>query len=381
LAGATFVNRLGTMVEQLLVLYLTRSLGIEAEVAGALLAVYGLASLAAAALGGWLTDRFGAQPVLVASLVLSGPVMAVYPWMRSLPALVATTAALSLISGIFRPASMTLVAQLAPPEQTTRAFALHRLAVNLGFAFGPAIGGLLAGIYFPAIFWADGATAVVAGLLLAFGLSRAAGRPETTAEDVGAVAGTSAYRHGRFLLLMLCVLGTGLVFFQIDASLPLFMVRELGLAETSFGLLFTINTAIIIVLEVPLNAALERWPIRRTLSLGALLVALGMSASGLASGFGSLVLTVVVWTFGEMILFPVCSAYVSELAPDGRSGQYMGVYTMVFGIAATVAPWGGVVVYERHGAALWPLMLVVGLVAAAGMAAVAHRRRPGAVTR
>ncbi len=76
--------------------------------------------------------------------------------------------------------------------------------------------------------------------------------------------------------------------------------------------------------------------------------------------------TVVVWTFGEMILFPATAAYVSELAPPGRRGEYMGFYAMTFGIGFTLGPWAGLALLESVGArALWITCLVVGGLSAA----------------
>jgi len=76
----------------------------------------------------------------------------------------------------------------------------------------------------------------------------------------------------------------------------------------------------------------------------------------------------VVWTFGEMMLFPQASAYVADIAPAHRRGAYMGAYSLAFSLAFAVAPWAGTTVFARFGAeVLWSSVFLVGLVSAAIM--------------
>jgi MFS family permease len=131
-------------------------------------------------------------------------------------------------------------------------------------------------------------------------------------------------------------------------------VRDLGFRESVYGLLFTVNTAIIILLEVPLNLSMAHWPHRVALPLGSILVGLGFGALAVATSLPAIIGTVVIWTFGEMILLPGSGAYTPDLAPAGRRGQYMGFYTMAFGAAFALGPWLGTLVLESAGArTLW----------------------------
>jgi MFS family permease len=126
---------------------------------------------------------------------------------------------------------------------------------------------------------------------------------------------------------------------------------------------FTLNTLMIVVLELPLNNAMAQWSHRRTLTLGAFLYAIGFGSFALARGPIGIFAAVAVWTFGEMILMPGSAAYAAEIAPAGRRGEYMGLYTMSFSFAFSLGPWLGAMLLERHGPeALWGLALVSGCV-------------------
>src|SRR2546428_2701271 len=204
--------------------------------------------------------------------------------------------------------------EVADPSQRRAAFAVARLAVNLGMSVGPAAGGFLAMVSFPALFIVNGATSILAGLALtlwAKGLGPA-GRPagpisaSRSAPDAGP---WSAFADRRMLYFFVALLPVFLVFFQHEAAMSLYFVRDLGQPESSFGLLFTINTLLIIILEVPLNLRMAGWPYPRTLALGAFLVGAGFGGMALASGFWSVATTVMIWTFGEMVLLPASAGY------------------------------------------------------------------------
>ena len=151
-----------------------------------------------------------------------------------------------------------------------------------------------------------------------------------------------------------------MVFFQIEGTLPLWVVRDLGLGSRFFGLLFTVNTLLIVVLEVALNLAMARWPHGRQLALGSLCLAVGFGLTAWATGYNTLILTTVVWTFGEMILFPAMSDAVATLAPPDRRGEYMGLLSLCFAAALALGPWLGVLAYAKVGPkAVWLSTFVI----------------------
>ena len=357
LALACLVNRAGTMVIPFLALHFTRNLGFSAAEAGLALAVYGIVSLVTAPLAGRFSDRVGAQRILTLSLLLGGLGFWALPLLRTLPQVLAGMVVLSGVSEAMRPATLALVGDLAPAEVRRQAFALNRLAINLGMSVGPALGGVLAAHSFDMLFWVDGATSIAAAIILwLFPLRvHSVEAHATSAPALGAVA------DRRLRYVVLCLLPVLVVFFQHEGAMPVWMVEHLGLSTTSYGLLFTLNTVLIVFLEVRLNSATAHWSPARALSVGSALCALGFGALAFLDTARGILVTVVIWTFGEMILFPSTAAYVSDLAPPSRRGEYMGFYTMTFGIAFTVGPWAGLSLLEAAGGrTLWLACLGVG---------------------
>ena len=364
------VNRAGSMVLSFLVLYLITDRGFSAQSAGFILFLYGLGAIVAGPFAGRLADRWGAVPLMRASLFLSGLMLLVYPFAHSPFAIGAATVVLAMLTEAFRPAAMAFIGEIVAPANRKSAFAVYRLAINLGMAIGPAIGGVLATLSFRYLFVADGATSIAAGLVLAAAAlperRRQGARPADGPTTTRLRLSTAAHLDPRFLFFLAAVLPVTIIFFQHISSMPLYVVRDLRFSTATFGLLFSLNCLLIVVFEIPLNVATAHWPHRRTLALGAVLSGAGFGAMAFARDFWSLAATVVVWTLGEMLFFPASAAYATDVAPDARRGEYSGLYTMIFSIAFAIGPWAGTVVIDRFGArVLWGLTFLLGLVAAA----------------
>jgi MFS family permease len=370
--ATTFVNRAGTMVVPFMVLYVTRHLGVRPALAGMALTVYGLGGLVSGPMAGRLCDRLGAFAVLRGALVLSGLILLAFPLASRFGTFLAITFVWSLVAESVRPATMAALTSVVRPEQRKVAVAVNRLGINLGMSVGPAVGGFLATVSFPLLFVVDGASALAAGLVLTALLAGrplarlAAGRLGDDPRALENRPGTSVLRDPRAVVFLTGVFLMGVVFYQHEGAMPVFLVRDLHYRESFYGLLFVVNTVLIVVAEVPLNLAMAGWSHRRTMVLGAVLYALGFGSMAVLHSVPGLLLSAVVWTFGEMIAIPASSAYAADIAPPGRTGQYAGAYASMFSLAILVGPWAGTIALEQFGGtALWSGILVIGLLSAA----------------
>jgi len=369
------------MVLPFLTLYLTVDRQLPAATAGLALTIYGIAAIVIAPVSGRLSDRLGGMRIIKLSLFLSAVVLFIFPFAHSLIGILLMTGLWSIVNEAFRPPSMSIIGDLAGPGQRKSAFALYRLAINLGMSIGPVVGGFLAMRSFRLLFFVDATTALLAGLILVLvpwrpreprgadvvtvptgppaNVSAAGVRPSTV------MPYSSLLKDRRFIYFLLAMIPVELVFFQTLAAMPLFLVRDLRMTEAGFGMLLAINTVLIILIEVPLNAAMAHWSNRHALALGAVLIGLGFGGMAIGGGVLWLAFTVVVWTFGEMIFLPASAAHVSEVAPPAQSGAYMGLYSMGFSVAFAIGPALGVQTMEQLGsAAVWIGTLVCGCLTA-----------------
>ena len=371
LSAATLVNRAGTMAFPFLVIYLTKTQGYSASTAGLVLSGYGLGALVTAPFAGRLSDRVGSLLVMKVSLLLTGVIILLFPLAKSFPVIIGVAVVWAVVSEAFRPANMSNLTDLVRPENLKAVFSLNRLAINLGMSIGPAVGGFLFLISYDAIFWVNGTTSLIAGLMLVLvsGSIPQSTRAGQAITRTGTVSRTRMNfwmpRDRRLFYFLVAMVPIFLVFFQHTSSLPVFLVRELGFPESDFGLLFTVNTVLIILIEVPLNLATAHLPHHRMLAFAAVLVGCGFGSLMFVHGFLSAAATVVVWTFGEMIMMPGASTYLAEISPQHRRGEYMGLFQMTFSLAMALSAVLGTTVLDRFGGAtLWGGTFVAGCVSA-----------------
>ncbi|MBA3656984.1 MAG: MFS transporter [Gemmatimonadaceae bacterium] len=359
------VNRAGLMVLPFLILYLTTERGLSAARAGIVLSAYGLTSIAGAPLAGRLSDRIGSLPVMRVSLAMTGVLLFAYPYAKTFPQLIAVTVLWSLMDVSFRPASLKLMTESVEPAHRKSAFALVRLAINLGMSIGPALGGFLAAVSFRAIFVVDAITSIAAAGILFFFRTRASPADAPIGNDANADPGRtkSLMTNSPFILLLIGMFLISVVFFQHEGALPLFLVQSLGQSTAFYGILFTINTVIIVALEIPLNSATAHWPHSRSMGLGSALITVGFGALAFATTPSLVVVTVLFWTFGEMLLFPSLSAYLGDIAPAASRGVYMGAYTTSTQLGFALGTSFGAYLFARAGIpTVWIVMLVIGTI-------------------
>src|SRR5450759_2539747 len=379
LFATNLINRAGVMVLPFLVLYLTRELGFSLARAGSMLAIYGASAIVFGPIGGRLSDRIGALPVMRVFLIASGCMLLLFPLARSFAAVAAMTVLWAGCAEMYRPASLAAITHVVAPGERRQAFALNRLAINLGMSIGPALGGFLATVSFRAMFAVDAVTTLLAGAVLALTPWRAfSGVNSEAANRHGEPIGPATILHDTLFLGFLGgVFLVGIVFFQHESALPLYLVQYLSLSPAFYGMLFTINTLLIVALEVPINTATAHWPNTRSLVFGCMLFAIGFGALGVIASPGGVIATVVVWTFGEMLLFPAMAAHMAEIAPENRRGAYMGAYSMSMSIALTVGPWMGTQLLAASGpVTVWSVMFALGALAALLMVFSVPQHRP-----
>jgi len=312
-------------------------------------------------LGGHLADRFGRRKTIVLSMFSAAAAMMCLSQARSLWLIVLLSGVAGLACELYRPASSALLADLVPAGQRVTAFAAYRMSLNAGFAFGPATAGLLAKSSFLWLFVGNAATSALYGLVAWFWLpsglrSTAAGN--TLLETVRVVRADARFRQA-----LVAVLAVGLVFVQVFSTMSLEITRS-GFSPAVYGLVISLNGALIVLCELPLTTLTKRFPARRAMALGFMLIGAGFASNALVRTIPLLVLATALFTFGEMTSMPISAAYVADLAPEHQRGLYMGTYGMMWAVAFVFGPSLGLWLFSVNHIVLWLSCGAMGLVAA-----------------
>ena len=318
LALITFINRAGTMVIPFLTIYLDEDKNLSFTQISWVMSAFGLGSVVGTWIGGKLTDTIGYYKVMVRSLFSTGILFIALQFLDTFAGICLGIFFVMLVADTFRPAMFVAMSVYSKPENKTRSVTLIRLAINLGFSAGPAVGGLIISTMgYGGLFWVDGVTCILATLLLISVLNPRKAKPldETKVENP-----VSVYSDKPFWVFFVAMVIFGVVFLQYFSTMPLYYKEVHTLTPVEIGLLLGLNGLFIFLLEMPLIHWLEqlkRSKIGLTL-FGLLLTAISFLVINLTSWIGILVIGILFMTVGEMIAFPFSNAFAMERAKKGK---------------------------------------------------------------
>ncbi|MBH12947.1 MAG: MFS transporter [Leeuwenhoekiella sp.] len=365
LALITLVNRAGAMVIPFLSLYLRDDLGFSLSRVGWVMTCFGFGSLFGSWLGGILSDKLGYYKTILLSLIATGIGFLGLQFITSFWAVCIGFFVLITVADMSRPAFFVALSAYSKPENKTRSLTLIRLAINLGFSAGPALGGIIiASIGYFGLFLADGITCILAGLLLIQTLNPKKAK-ETDQEKM--IENPLAPHKDRLYVIFLIALALfGVVFVQYFSTVPVYYKEVRFLTESQIGLLLGMNGLMIFLFEMPLIAFMEakNWNHISNVIGGLVLTGLSFGFFYVSGWNGVLILGMAVATLGEMIAFPFGNAFALRRAKLGRQGAYMGLYSMSFSLAHIFGHNSGMQLVDRLGyKSTWAIMAAITVVA------------------
>ncbi len=252
-------------------------------------------------------------------------------------------------------------------ENQTRSLTLIRLAINLGFSFGPFLGGIIiATLSYAGLFWVDGITCIAAVLLMRFVLKYKTIKAAEIDEYKLNNAKTSVYKDKPYWIFLAVVFLMGFIFLQLFTTMPLYYKGIHGLTEVEIGLIMSLNGFLIFLLEMPLIHYIEGTLFNRMkiITWSLILMAVSFLVLNASAWSGVLIIGMLFITLGEMLAFPFTNNFAMNRAPEGREGKYLALYTMAFSLAHIFSAKTGMEIIDAFGFnANWYLMGVLGFVA------------------
>jgi predicted MFS family arabinose efflux permease len=364
----TFINRAGTMVLPFLSKYLKENLHFSYSQVGWIMVSFGVGSMLGSWLGGKLSDKIGFYRIMIFSLLTSGLGFFLMQSITSFFGLCVAMFLLMSIADMFRPAMFVSLNVYAKPENRTRALTLVRLAINLGFAAGPALGGLIImNIGYKGLFWVDGITCILAILIFWIKVKEKKGLLISKEEKQSLEANReSVFKDKPFWIFLVSCLISGILFFQLFTTIPLYHKEQFDLTEFQTGLLLTMNGVLIFFLEMPIVGYVERNQISKVkmVTLGCLLMGISLFLLLLNIWVGILIIMMLFMTFAEMFVFPFSNSFAMSRAPKGHEGRYMAIFTMSYSLAHILSAKAGMGIIDYFGyQANWAFMGTLGIIA------------------
>lgn len=363
LAFITLINRAGTMVIPFLSLYLTTNLNFSLDDVAWIMTAFGFGSLVGSWIGGKLTDKIGYYKVMVISLILSGFLFIGMQYLETFKTVCLGIFVLMAVADMFRPAMFVALNAYSKPENKTRSVTLIRLAINLGFSAGPAVGGLIiTTMSYGGLFWIDGFSCMLAGLLLLKVLHPKKSKALDTEVSASPL---SAYTDKSFIIFLLAMVIFGIIFLQFISTIPYFYKEGVGLSEFEIGLLMGLNGLLIFIFEMPLIKWFENKSFTKVglMIFGLILTSISFLFLTINPWLGFIIISMILLTFGEMIVFPFSNSFALDRAKRGLKGEYMALYSIAFSISHIFAHNLGFHLIDALGFHnTWIIMSVSGLI-------------------
>lgn len=358
-----FINRCGTMVVPFLSIYLTASLGFTITEAGYSLATFGIGSIVGTFLGGWLTDKIGNFKVQVFSLIAGGILFLIVLNLKTFYNFSIGIFFLSLVSESLRPANAASVANYAKPENITRAYALNRMALNLGFAIGPALGGFFAAISYKFLFMADGFTCILSGLFFYFYFRNKSKKIKLQESNLNTTS-VSPMQDKKFMFFVFLTSIFAICFFQIFATLPLYYREIIKISEFEIGLLLALNGIIVFSFEMILVYILNnRIKLETMIIVGIILTGISFWILNFSNHKAILYTSMILVSFAEIFTMPFMATFTVDRSSENNRGSFMGMYSAAYSVSHIFAPILGTQLISNYSfKTLWEVIMGISLI-------------------
>lgn len=339
------------MVIPFLGVYMTQSLHFNLTDTGTVLSCFGIGAICGSWIGGWLSDRIDHFSIQLSCLLLCVPIFCLLPALTQPLTLSVGVFVLSLVSETFRPANSVAIASYTKAENITKAFSLNRMAVNLGFSVGPALGGFLAAFSYNFLFYGNAASCAIAAIVFyAYFAKQRREKREARAKAKSETKGLSPWKDMQFVLFtILCCLYT-VCFFQLLSTLPLFYREVHLLNEWSIGLILGFSGLVVFSLEMLLvHIAEKRLSTTTVIMLGTILCGVSYLMLLMPGKLFVLYTSIFVLCISEILAMPFMSTVTMQRATPATRGAYMGMNSLAFSVAYVLSPYLGTRIAHNFG--------------------------------
>jgi MFS family permease len=363
----TFIDRIGgSLLFPFFALYITSKFNVGMTDVGVLFAAFSVSSFAGSAIGGALTDRFGRKGIIIFGLIASSFSTVAMGFVTSFHFFFILAFFIGLLTDVAGPAHQAMIADILPEEKRADGYGILRVAFNLSVVIGPAIGGLLASRSYLLLFLSDAVISLLTVILIAIFLpeTKPEAHPDAPKETV---AGTfigygQVFRNAAFMLFLGAVLLQVFTYMNMNTTLGVYLRNVHGTPESGYGLLLSINAAMVVLMQFPITRRITKYPPMLMMAAGTFLYVIGFSMYGFVTTYALFVLAMVIITIGEMVVAPVSQALVASFAPEEMRGRYMAVSGFSWGIPFAVGPYlAGLIMDGPKPYLLWYTAGFVGL--------------------
>lgn len=371
-----------SMIWPFQLIYVSRQLGVRMSTVATLITLSAGTGLVVSFVGGSIADRIGRKPVMFAAQVAHGFAYVLMSFSTTYLGFLIPMTIMSTAMPMYAVGSDSMMADMIPPEQRTEGYSILRMINNAGVAIGPAIGGFIVSKSYTVAFHLAAFCMIFYGLMLLLFVRETLDKRKEIAPRVEreSFGGYNRILQDRFFLTFVMIISLGMIApLMLWTLLAVYTKLNFGLPEYLYSWIPITNALMCVFVQVLVTRVSMRFRPLPTIAVGMLFYALGVGSVAWMSSFPGFVVSMVILTFGELILVPTGTTYVANRAPADLRGRYMSVYWITWGFSRAVAPLIGGILNDRISPrAVWHGGLIIGTISAVGLLLLARKIVPSA---
>ncbi len=358
-------------------IYISKTLTLPISAVATLISISSATGLIASLMGGTIADKLGRKPIMFAAQAAHGLAYLLMSQARSYIGFAIPMTIMGAAMPFYSIGSDAMMADLIPSEKRTSAFAILRMINNAGIAIGPAIGGLIVAQSYSLAFYLAAGGMIAYSLLLLTSARETLQHHSTPSispkkETLGGYGQVFGNRSFMAFVMTVTIGMIGPLMMWI--LLAVYINRYYGVPEYLYSWMPVTNALMCVFVQYPVTMFTRRLPAKNAITLGMFIYALGVGSVALMTNFWGFWLSMVIMSFGELILVPTGSKYVADIAPENLRGRYMSIYWLTWGLARAAAPMVGGYLHDAIAPqAIWWGGLAIGLASTLGLFLLSQR--------
>lgn len=371
------INAMGNFIYPIMTLFLTKKLGYSTSYAGFILLISSIAYVPGSILGGILSDKWSRKNTVFLFSVLSGVFFILagvfnnYFYLTPIIIILANA-----MNGVVQPANTAMVGDLTNSENRKTAFSLLYLGHNIGFAIGPAIGGLLFENHISLLFIGNGLISLLSANLIRVFLKDNKNyinndnilQNDTLEEAYTESSVKLIWNNKKLLYFALISTLISFMFAQNNFTLPKQVDDVIENGAKYYGLLMSLNAIVVILITGVITSITKELKASISIAFTGLFCALGYGILYFANNFGIFIISTIIWTIGEILYSTNSNVYIMENTPESHRGRFYSILPLLTGAGYAISP----LIMGRYIDAFsiqsaWIIVSLVGLVVFVGM--------------
>ncbi|MDP5275036.1 MFS transporter [Chengkuizengella axinellae] len=351
--GTLFTRTAVFMTIPYLSIYLYKVKGISLEMIGYILGTSPLVSIIGGIIGGGLSDRYGREKIIIVSIFIWSIVFIGIGQADHLILFFCLSGLNGLCQSFFEPTARALLSDLTKQKEKLFVFNLRYTAINVGAALGPLIILLLGSSNNTITFYVTSSIYIIYGIVLVIVFHK------NKLQEVGVIPkeriqlkeAVHTVKSDKVLLFSIVGFIFGVIgFSQFGSTLPQFFENAPHITNgvKVYSLLIILNAVTVLIIQYPVTR-IGKWisPLF-SIMIGTLAISVGLFGMGLFKSPLLLVLSMIIFTIGEVMMFTMTDLFVDQIAKPSLKGTYFGAMALSV-LGGAIGPAIGGVLLGHYG--------------------------------